>query len=133
MIIPARSIHFKEGFEKVLLQEWQQLHPVAQLIAEEMARYFELHGKKFVITDIISNEAEDRKYGRVSSSHREGRAFDFRVHGLTRDFLDAFEKRFEHIYKTKAAISKESGTPQLIVIHDNGNGNHGHVQIRRGL
>lgn len=133
MMIPARNLYFKEGQEKQLLEEWQELNPKAQMIAEDMARYFELNGFKFIITDIISNEAEDKRLGRVSASHREGRAFDFRTRGLPREFLDGLEKRFEHIYERWAAISSQGQKKNLIEYHDNGHGDHGHVQIRRGL
>lgn len=132
MRIPS-YVYFKEGHEKELLQEYQQLHVKAQLICEDMGRYFVLQGHKLIVTDVISNEAEDKKLGRISASHREGRAFDFRVHGLPKEFLDGVEKTFEHIYKHWAATSEKTGEKNLIVYHDNGNGNHGHVQIRRGL
>jgi hypothetical protein len=132
MIIPS-YIWFKEGHEKALLEEYQHLHPKAQMIAEEMGRYFVLNNFRMIITDIMSDATEDEALHRISASHREGRAFDFRVHGIPQEFLDEVEKRFEHLYKQVAAISLKSGQPELIVYHDNGNGKHAHVQIRRGL
>jgi hypothetical protein len=132
VIIPS-YVYFKEGHEKELLEEFQQLHTKAQMLAEDMGRYFVLNGHKLIVTDIISNEAEDKRLGRVSASHREGRAYDFRTRGLPKDFLDGLEKRFEHIYKHWAAVSEKSGKTNLIEYHDNGNGDHAHVQIRRGL
>lgn len=131
-IIPS-YVWFKEGHEKQLLGEFQELHPRAQILAEEMGRFFVLNGYQLILTDIISNPEEDKRLGRVSASHSEGRAFDFRTHGIPKEFLAKVEQRFEHLYKNVAAISKSTGKPNLIIYHDNGNGPHGHVQIRRGL
>jgi hypothetical protein len=130
MIIPNQYIKFKEGIEKELIQEWQSLRPNAQIIAEDMAFYCHLHGFDFIITDIMSDDLEDKLLNRVSSAHSEGRAFDFRIHKWTKEFLDKFEKHFETKYARFAAISKKSGKRNLIQYHDNGNGNHGHCQIK---
>jgi hypothetical protein len=132
MIIPIH-VHFVDEKRDELLEEYQHLQPQAQILAEDMGRFFQMNGYKLILTDIISNEAEDKRLGRVSSSHREGRAWDFRTRGLPKDFLAIVEKRYEHLYKHWAAISKESGKENLILYHNNGNGEHGHVQIRRGL
>jgi hypothetical protein len=129
MRIPS-YVWFKEGKEKELLEEFQQCLPRTQMLMEDMGRYFVNHGHQMIVTDIMSDEMEDEALGRVSKSHREGRAFDFRTRGLSKDFLDGVEKRFEHIYKHWAAISAKSLQPELIVYHNNGNGQHGHVQIR---
>lgn len=126
-------VYFKEGKEPELLLEFQELHARGQLVAEDMGRWLSLKGYKLIITDIMSDQTEDEALGRVSPSHREGRAFDFRTRGIPQHILDELEKRFEHIYKHWAAISLASGKPNLILYHDNGNGRHAHVQIRRGL
>lgn len=132
MIIP-HNVLFKEGHEKELLQEYQELRTKAQLIAEDMASYCKAHGFKFIITDIMSDPMEDKLLKRVSNSHSEGRAFDFRIHGWPKEFLDKFEKHFETIYVGWAAVSLLSGKRNLIQYHNNGNGNHGHCQIQKGL
>lgn len=98
-----------------------------------MAKFCDDHGVKFILTDIMSDAAEDVKFSRVSKSHTEGRSFDFRIHGWSKEFLDKFEKHFETKYSKVAAISAASGKTELIVYHNNGNGNHGHCQIRGGL
>jgi hypothetical protein len=132
-MITPRNIYFKEGHEKELIEEYKQLKTMAQIIAEDMANFFESHGFKLILTDIISNPAEDKRLGRVSAAHSEGRAFDFRTHGIPRDFLAKVENRYENLYKDVAAIAKSTGKPNLIEYHDNGNGDHGHVQIRRDV
>lgn len=133
MMIPSQYVKFKEGLEKILIQEWQSLFPKSQIIANDMALYCHLNGVPFIITDILSDDLEDKLLNRVSDSHSEGRAFDFRIHGWTKEFLDKFEKHFETKYARFAAYSKKTGKRNLIVYHDNGNGNHGHCQIQKGL
>ena len=132
MIVPS-NVWFKEGFEEELLKEYQLIHPKLQIIAEDMAKYFHSNSEKFIITDILSEASEDKLLKRVSTSHSEGRAFDFRTRGIKKVFLDGVEKRFENLYKQYAAISKATGKPNLIYYHDSGSGPHAHVQIRRGV
>jgi hypothetical protein len=129
MIIPLK-IKFKEGFHRILLDEYQSLKPTGQMIAEDMAEFCERHGVEFVITDVMSDDEEDKLLNRVSTAHSEGRAFDFRIHGWSKEFLDKFEKHFETKYARFAALSKKTGKRNLIQYHDNGNGNHGHCQIK---
>lgn len=132
-LIYPKHVRFKEGFEKVLLVEYQSLRPKAQLIAEDMALYCFNAGVEFIITDVMSDVAEDKRLKRVSDAHSEGRAFDFRINNWSKEFLDKFEKHFETIYVGWAAVSKETGKRNLIQYHNNGNGNHGHCQIQKGL
>lgn len=132
-MINPKNIKFKEGFEKILLAEYQLLKTKAQLIAEDMAQFCFDHKIEFIITDVMSDPNEDKLLNRVSSSHSDGRAFDFRIHEWSKEFLDKFEKHFETIYVGWAATSKETGKRNLILYHNNGNGDHGHCQIKKGL
>lgn len=123
-------VKWKEGFEKVLLEEYQLLKERAQIVMEDMALFCQSAGVEFIVTDIVSNPDEDKRLGRVSKSHSEFRAFDFRIWHWSKEFLAKFEQVFEHRYKHWAALSKETLQPNLIVYHDNGHGNHGHCQIK---
>lgn len=130
MIIPS-LILFKEGQEKELIKEYQEIDPRLQLLLEEMARWVVAKGYKFVITDLLSEEAEDKKLKRVSKSHQEGRAADVRVYNWPRQFRLMFEEYFEKRYSHLAAISKKTGKPNLIEIHElNNQGIHCHVQLK---
>lgn len=105
------------------------LHPLAAMLAFEMKYYCESHGLEYLITSTVSTHKEDEELGRVSSSHRTGRAFDLRCkswpQGSIKKFVDFFEGKYGHI----AAISGSSFKRNLIVVHDSGNGIHMHVQI----
>jgi len=102
-----------------------------KFIVLDMASYFNSNGYDFVITDVLSEVQEDKKLKRISSSHREGRAVDVRVHGLPEEFLKTFEEKFERIYRNEAAVSKNTGEPNLIVRHNVGSGDHLHIQIKK--
>lgn len=128
MIVPS-NVTFKH---KSLLAEYQEIHPALQVILEDMAMWVTSHGFPFVITDLLSEETEDKELSRVSKTHYEGRAADLRCRDWTPEFKSKFEKYFEEKYKSAAAISKETGLPNLVYIHKlPNNAEHVHVQIRR--
>lgn len=127
MIVPS-NIEFKYPD---LVKEYQSIDSRLQLILEDMAGWVKGRGYKFVITDLLSEEWEDKELKRVSTSHREGRAADVRVRDWPIDFRHEFEAYFELKYKKWAATSAKSGLRNLIVIHSNGNGIHCHIQVSR--
>lgn len=127
MIQPYPYIQWKHPS---LLDEWKHLRPMAQEIANEQARFCELHNQPFMITDIMSEAQEDLRLKRVSKSHSEGRAWDIRTSWWPLLFKTDFETRFEILYREEAARSKTTGLPNLIFYHDNGNGPHAHCQIK---
>lgn len=130
MIIPS-NIQFKTPD---LINEYQEIHPRLQIVLEDMASWVTAHGHEFIITDLLSEELEDKKLKRVSSSHREGRSADLRVKNWPLDFRKKFEDYFENKYIKIAAVSKATGLPNLVYIHDNGfSGIHTHISIRKGL
>jgi hypothetical protein len=124
-------ILFKENQAKELKVELTQIEPVLRKLLIEMAQWVTSKGHKFVITDLLSEKLEDEKLKRVSKGHQEGRAADIRVRDWPKDLRKLFEEYFEKRYSHIAAISKKSGTPNLIEIHDNGNGIHCHIQVRK--
>jgi hypothetical protein len=124
-------ILFKENQAKELKVEFTQIEPVLRKLLIEMAQWVASKGHKFVITDLLSEKLEDEKLKRVSKSHQEGRAADIRVRDWPKELRKLFEEYFEKRYSHIAAISKKSGTPNLIEIHDNGNGIHCHIQVRK--
>lgn len=125
MIIPS-NIKFKD---QELKKEYELIKPRLKIILEDMALWVERHGFLFLITDLLSEQAEDLKLNRVSRSHTEGRAADIRVITWPNYFRDKFEKYFELKYSGWAAISLQTGKPNLILIHDNNNGLHCHIQV----
>jgi len=106
------------------------IHPLAMMIMAEMIHWAHVRGIPVSITETLTTEEEDSKLKRVSTSHREGRAFDISTRGWTEDQIKLFMEDFSKKYASLAAIGS-SGNPALIVRHDTGRGDHFHVQINR--
>lgn len=124
------SLKFKSQRER---DEFSQIHEKLKFILNDMSRYVVAHGYEFIVTDILSDAFEDKRLGRISKSHSEGRAADVSINGWPKEFQAKFEAFFEAAYKNEAAFSKRTMQNNLIEIHDNGNGAHAHIQIRPGL
>lgn len=110
--------------------EYPRLRERMKIILRDAEDYLRGYGHELYITDILSDALEDKKLKRVSRTHREGRAVDVRCHAFSKDFIIKMIEHFNLKYETWAAISRNSGMPNLIVWHDNGNGQHLHFQIR---
>lgn len=82
------------------------------------------------ITDSITSPKEDESLNRVSSTHRECRAFDVSARGWTKDQIDECVRVFSMKYRYLAALGSD-GSPRLVYVHDAGTGNHLHFQIHR--
>lgn len=124
------SLKFKSQRER---DEFSQIHERLKFILNDMARWVDAHGYSFIVTDLLSDAFSDKRLGRISTSHLEGRAADVSIQGWPVDFQKKFEAFFESAYKNEAAFSKRTMQNNLIEIHDNGNGAHAHIQIRPGL
>lgn len=113
----------ENNFEKMLLPtKW---------LAVEMHVWAEARGVHLTFTATWSTAEDDKKLGRVSDTHRTGRAFDIRTRDLTPEFIESFMRHFNDKYQEKmGAITKDG--PALIVYKPHGTGPHFHVQIRRG-
>lgn len=100
-------------------------------IMNDMADWAQARGLPFVVTAAVSTEGEDGCLNRISATHRTGRAFDLSIHGWMRPAIEEFMKVFSAKYLHVAAIGGETNQPELIVLHNNGNGEHLHVQISK--
>lgn len=116
----------KEGIaERVLF-----LSPVALMILCDVIQWCETYKMPCVISDAVSTLDEDERLKRVSSTHREGRAFDVSTRGWGELQIKAIQQEFMHKYAGYAAIGK-SGQPTLVYHHDAGTGPHLHFQVAK--
>jgi hypothetical protein len=83
-----------------------------------------------IISDAVSSLKEDETLSRVSSTHREGRAFDVSCRNFTKDQIDECVRVFSFKYRNIAAISA-MGDAKLVYVHDAGTGSHMHFQVAR--
>lgn len=126
------EIHAYCTFKTPLVEErTNSLCDTAVEVLYFMADYCKDRALPFVVTDSVSTPAEDKALNRVSDEHSTGRAFDLSIHGWLElaitDFIAEFEKR----YMCVAAVGKTTNQPRLIFRHNNGHGEHIHVQVGR--
>jgi hypothetical protein len=120
--------YFKTDFN---FQGFPRLHPQMQEVATFLIDYALRIGViDPVITETFTTKEIDKALGRVSASHSEGRAIDFRTWNLKPDQLKSIYDALNGEYKHIGAITKV-GTRQLVVYHDIGKGPHFHVQLDR--
>lgn len=100
-------------------------------ILNDMAEWCKDHWLPLEVTAAVSTSEEDGCLSRVSATHRTGRAFDLSIHGWVEPAIGEFIKVFSDRYLHVAAIGGETNEPELIVRHNNGNGDHMHVQIAK--
>jgi len=120
--------NFKDEF---VLEGFNKLVPILQELCEAFNFYCMENEMPFVITETVTTTEIDEGLGRVSRSHVEMRACDLRVSHWNESFIEKFKTHFTEKYNHLGAVSKSDGVRRLIVHHDNGNGNHFHIQIGR--
>ena len=94
----------------------------------DMYSYFRKRDLEVVVTETVTTLEEDIAVGRVSSTHRTGRAFDLRNRSWSLMEIKKFETHFNKKYWKRAARNKE-GIGRLVVSIPHGTGPHFHVQI----
>lgn len=110
---------------------FQYLHPKMQEIAEEMVEWLLGKGIDPEITETVTTLKEDAAIGRVSDSHRKGRAIDIRTRNWPRPLVKIFETHFEKKYGSLGAIGATTGVPNFLLFHDIGHGEHYHAQLNK--
>ena len=106
------------------------LSPAALIILCDLVMYCEQKQYHLVISDAVTDVHEDMALNRISSTHREGRAFDISAKDLTREMQLEIKRVFASKYKHLAAVDG-IGDANLIVIHDAGTGEHLHFQVHK--
>lgn len=107
------------------------MHETAAALMYHMAEWCLLKGYPFVVTETVTTLEEDRTLGRVSNTHRTGRAFDVSLVGWESIMIRKFMEHFDKEWGPMGAISASTGEPTLLVRHDSGHGDHIHVQLSR--
>ena len=101
--------------------------------SKDMESWLSLRGLDLIITESLTTKDQDDKLGRISSSHREGRAFDIGIRNMSEAVLNSFIEHFEERYNSYGAVSKVDGKRRFIVHRPHGSGPHLHVQIGKDL
>lgn len=130
-----RFLFLKDSDLKV--NDFFLLRPKVAEIMFYIANYCRKKNIRFVVTSLVRTKEQDKALGAKSSTHQEGRAFDFsirREHGWTDRKLKEMQSLVNGRYLNDGAISFGSQKHKVIVIHlnANGEGSHAHVQVNRG-
>jgi hypothetical protein len=123
-----KSEYFKD---QTAMDRAKFMHPQLHKIMEEMIDWLLEKGIHPVVTETVTTLIEDTQRKRVSSTHREGRAFDLRTRDWPAEIVKEFETHFENKYGTLGAVGSTTLTAHLLVYHDTGLGMHFHVQLSR--
>lgn len=108
----------------------EHLSVEALMILCDVVLWARAKGLPVSITDAVTSPEEDAKLKRVSSTHREGRAFDLSTRGWDKDSIDEAVRVFGFRYRHLAATGHD-GSPRLVYFHDAGTGPHLHFQVNR--
>jgi hypothetical protein len=116
--------------DDVIADRFQLMHPKAQEVAKFMDDWSQKnYGIELTLTATVSTAAEDKELERVSTTHREGRAFDVRTRDLPESLIAELCAATRKEYGKFGAVSGHS--PQLIVYRPHGSGPHLHIQLNR--
>jgi hypothetical protein len=112
-------------------QGFSKLHPKMQEVAEfAIDRALMLGVENPVITETLTTSEIDKALGRVSVSHQQGRAIDFRTWNMKDEQMRTLAQGLWLNYGDLGAFNK-LGQRQLVVYHDIGKGPHFHIQLDR--
>ena len=107
------------------------MHDQVQKVAKEMDNWLiNKFNIELTITATVSTKDEDRKLGRVSDTHRTGRAFDVRTRDLPDNVIAEFCAHFRKKYNNPYG-AMSGGQRNLIVYRPHGTGPHLHIQFNR--
>ena len=112
------------------------IHPVLLVILAHISLFCHKHGINFQLTSIIRTLQENKDLKSKSTTHVDGRAFDFSVreeHGWTYELIQRLINELNLLYGKYGALSKRDKIGRVIIVHDGGHGKHAHVQIKPGL
>lgn len=107
-------------------------HPFLVMMVCDFALYWHESNRDMTITATLSTLEQDEKLGRVSSSHREGRAVDIRIKDVPKEFINEWYIWANKKYGNLGAFNK-SGGQSLIVLHGTGENYHAHVQLNKNF
>lgn len=132
-IIRVEHPEFKKEYFKTEVSRLRAIFCSETLIMvmKELIKFCEKTSIPICFTETATLFSEDQKLKRVSSSHRDGRAFDFSVRGLSEKNINDVKEFLINNFGQLGAISEKTNSPTIVVDHDSGFGRHLHAQLRK--
>lgn len=116
--------------DDVIAARFEDMHIKAQEVAKFMDDWsVKNYGIELTLTATVSTKEEDSALGRVSDTHRTGRAFDVRVRDLPESLIAELCAATRKAYGKYGAQS--NGAANLVVYRPHGTASHLHVQLNR--
>jgi len=108
-------------------KELQEMQFALGIVLHYIVGYAELHSLPLDITSITEYLPD-----RVSKGHEEGRMLDFSLRGWPEQRSNDLALKVNSVFQAWATgpINKPK---TVMIIHNIGRGNHGHVQVKRGI
>lgn len=115
---------------KEVRELFPNMHSILIMILADADWFMKKKGYSgIVLTESVTSLKHDLKVGRLSRSHREGRAGDIRTWIYKPDDVEALGEYLELKYGKYGAISFNSGKRNLFVYGDARHQDHAHIQI----
>jgi len=122
----VKRFSLKEGVSN---EELFYMSPMLYSLFAYLLGYCETHELPCTVTS-ITGEAE----GRVTATHKEGRAIDVSVRGWSEFHIHRFVKKANNKFANIGAISSSDYKPRAVVYHAvDGGAPHFHLQVKRQL
>ncbi len=110
------------------ISELQYISPWLLIILADVVLWAKQRSLPVVITSIVREEDDGIS---ESTTHQEGRAIDLSVRGWSQANIENLAKYLNDKYGKKIGTSP-AGKPTIVCkYHNNGNGWHFHLQVRR--
>lgn len=110
------------------MEEIQYLSPWILVMLADAIIWSRDRGLRVVVTSML-REANDGIS--VSETHQTGRAIDLAVRSWPKKEIEALAKYLNDKYASKLGTSPVGKPPVACLYHNNGNGWHFHLQVRR--
>ena len=105
------------------------VHPAIIIVLGYCQLWAFQRGLPFNPTSVMSTEKKDKALGRISDTHKEGRAFDLSIRGWTTDDIDDFKVDIEKELGHLGAVSESDLVRRLVVVESD----HLHIQVDAAL
>ena len=116
--------------DDVIAARFDDMHTKVKEVAIFMDEWsVKNYGIELTITETTTTKEEDSALGRVSDTHRTGRAFDVRTRDLPESLIAELCAATRKAYGKYGA--QVNGAASLVVYRPHGSGPHLHIQLNR--
>jgi len=112
------------------LEEIMSVSPWLLMVLADCILWAEKEGLTITVTSLL-RESDDGIS--ESTTHQEGRAMDLSVKGWNEGQIRRLSEFLNRKYASLIGTAKTGALPRVCYYHNNGNGWHFHLQVRRSI